>query len=70
MTHDAQKKNKNVRSVGPGIDCNCQICIFTKSQAPGNPYNIKDCPKYNSSITETDIQKIEIKLKTISEQGP
>lgn len=45
----SNNKKKNLNSVGPGYDCNCPVCIFTKSQAPGNPYDLKDCLKYNSS---------------------
>jgi len=32
-------------SNGPGQDCNCPLCIFTKSQAPGQAYELADCPR-------------------------
>lgn len=44
-----KKKDKNKGFVGPSDECNCPVCVFTKSQAPGNPYDVKDCPKYNAS---------------------
>ena len=41
-------KNKRLMDIGPCGEYNCPICIFTKSQAPGNPYDVSKCPKYNS----------------------
>ncbi|OGX08513.1 MAG: hypothetical protein A2Y03_01810 [Omnitrophica WOR_2 bacterium GWF2_38_59] len=51
MNQDTQKRNKKnkIKPIGPSDDCNCPVCVFTKSQAPGNPYDLKDCPKYNST---------------------
>lgn len=37
---------------GPGPDCDCPVCVFSKSQAPGDPYDLKGCPKYQSLIME------------------
>ena len=54
MKKHPQKKNK-FKSIGPGDDCNCPVCVFTKSQAPGNPYDLTDCPKY------TPRKKLKIK---------
>ena len=34
--------------IGPCGEYDCPVCVFTKSQAPGNPYDLRDCPKYNS----------------------
>ncbi|MDP8212483.1 MAG: hypothetical protein P9X22_04210 [Candidatus Zapsychrus exili] len=50
MNQDSQKNKKKASFVpiGPCGEHNCPICIFTKSQAPGNPYDLKDCLKYNS----------------------
>lgn len=44
------KNSKNIKThlVGPGNDCNCPVCLFTKTQAPGNPYDLKYCPKCKS----------------------
>jgi hypothetical protein len=41
-------KKKSVKPRGPGDDCTCPSCIFTKSHAPGDPYDLTKCPKYNS----------------------
>ncbi len=43
-----RKKKRKALSVGPSEDCNCAICVFTKSHAPGDSYDVKDCPKYNT----------------------
>ncbi len=50
MNIDSRKTEKRKRqvSVGPCGEYNCPVCVFTKSQAPGNPYDLKDCPKYRS----------------------
>ncbi len=42
-------------SRGPGVDCDCPVCVFAKSQAPGDPYDLKDCPK--CSAWRVDVQK-------------
>lgn len=39
------KKRKKPINVGPGADCYCAVCIFAKSHAPGEPYDLKKCPK-------------------------
>ena len=59
MNQDSKEKNKKIESrlSGPGDDCNCPVCIFTKSQAPGNPYDLKDCPRYNSSKSSKNQDK-------------
>ncbi|MCK5616454.1 hypothetical protein KAR91_82085 [Candidatus Pacearchaeota archaeon] len=44
----AKKKKKKSKSVGPKDDCNCPVCVFTKSQAPGNPYDLTSCPRWAS----------------------
>jgi len=48
MTPDSKniKKEKKIISTGLCGKFDCPVCIFTKSQAPGNPYNLNDCPKY------------------------
>ena len=53
MSQDSQKKKKKNKfeSSGPGDDCNCPVCIFSKSQAPGNPYDLKNCPKFKFDIS-------------------
>ena len=38
-------------SSGPGKDCKCQVCVFNKSQAPGQPYDITECPLWNKRKT-------------------
>ena len=43
------KKSMNAKSVGPCGEYNCPTCIFSKSHAPGDPYDISKCPKYNSA---------------------
>ena len=39
-----EKDIKDCMSSGPGKECKCQVCIFSKSQAPGQPYDITQCP--------------------------
>ncbi len=53
MKQDSNKNKKSKRQicVGPCGEYNCPVCVFTKSQAPGNPYDLKDCPKYKSEKT-------------------
>ena len=46
---------KRFLSIGPSSDCNCPVCIFTQSQAPGQPYDLSQCPKYNVITLEKDI---------------
>lgn len=31
---------------GPGDDCHCPVCVFSKSHAPGDAYDLEQCPKY------------------------
>ncbi|MCK5706459.1 MAG: hypothetical protein KAI43_02310 [Candidatus Aureabacteria bacterium] len=47
MSKRSNKKNKDNKHNpnAPGNDCKCPVCIFTKSQAPGNPYDLTNCPK-------------------------
>jgi len=54
VSQDSQKNNKVTSNmyIGPCGEHNCPVCVFTKSQAPGNPYDLKDCPKYNSGKAE------------------
>jgi len=44
-THPKKIKGDKNISRGPGSDCECPVCVFSKSQAPGDPYDLKDCPK-------------------------
>ncbi len=62
MKQDVQRVNKKKKSnsVGPGDACNCPVCIFAKSQAPGDPYDLKDCPKHNA-LKRAQGSKKEIK---------
>jgi len=50
MDDKKSKKNKKIEhfSNGPGVDCHCPVCIFTKSQAPGDSYDLNDCPKFRA----------------------
>ena len=43
------ESNNNIefKPIGPCGEYNCSVCVFTKSQAPGNPYDLKDCPRYD-----------------------
>ncbi len=47
--NNKKDESKDVKSkstsAGPCEDCNCPTCIFAKSQAPGDPYDIENCPK-------------------------
>lgn len=36
-------------SIGFDENCKCPVCLFTRSQAPGQPYDLKKCPKFNDS---------------------
>ncbi len=47
MNKELPKKNKKkkVESVRPDDSCNCPVCVFTKSQAPGDPYDLTKCPR-------------------------
>lgn len=40
-----EKNNGTVFQRGPGADCDCPVCVFSKSHAPGDPYNLSGCPK-------------------------
>ncbi len=42
-----QENQKPDISCRPGVDCECQVCVFSKSQAPGQPYDITKCPLWN-----------------------
>lgn len=50
MNQDSKKYKKGVipTPIGPCGEYTCSVCVFTKSQAPGNPYDLKNCPKYNA----------------------
>ena len=50
-----KKKNKII-GVGPSDDCTCAICVFTKSHAPGDSYDVEKCPKYNLKKSQNDIK--------------
>ncbi len=53
-----KENSKKPMSVGPCGELNCPVCVFTKSQAPGNPYDLNDCPKYKSgSISKNKIKE-------------
>ncbi len=45
-----RSKNEDFQAIGPGDDCNCSTCVFTKSQAPGDPYDLDKCPKFRGQI--------------------
>jgi len=45
---------KKIISRGPSADCDCAVCIFSKSQAPGNSYDLKDCPKCQELLKEDE----------------
>ncbi|MDD3374337.1 MAG: hypothetical protein PHY73_01265 [Candidatus Omnitrophica bacterium] len=49
-------KIKQAYGVGPSDDCDCKICVFTKSHAPGDSYDVKKCPKYNIEKNKNDTQ--------------
>jgi hypothetical protein len=54
------KKKKNKKSKpqqplhGPGDDCECPVCVFSKSQAPGDAYLLEKCPKWSSKKKSDD----------------
>lgn len=55
MNRDLPKKKKDKHKASrPGKDCNCPVCVFSKSQAPGDSYDLKNCPKWNSKKSEGD----------------
>ena len=57
MKRDSKENNRRRGSMltGPGYDCNCPTCVFAKSQASGDPYDLKDCPKCNPKISSKKI---------------
>ncbi len=53
------KINKDIEDCmtsGPGKECKCKVCIFSKSQAPGQPYDITQCPLWNKK-KRTDLKE-------------
>lgn len=68
FAHDQKNEGhrlvKRFISIGPSLDCNCPVCIFTQSQAPGQPYDLSKCPKYSSLSPENKIVIQEIDQKT------
>jgi len=53
-----KKKKKDVsKKLAPHAfsdECNCPLCIFTKSQAPGDAYDLENCPQWSSLKNKKD----------------
>jgi ssDNA-binding Zn-finger/Zn-ribbon topoisomerase 1 len=50
IENTATNKLTTHTSNGPGVDCNCPVCIFAKSQAPGQAYDLTECPRCRSLL--------------------
>jgi hypothetical protein len=56
--------------VGPDEFCNCPVCIFSKSQAPGNPYDLEQCPRYRASIRKKAPSSRKMNPSNTSKESP